>query len=81
MFTIYHIRCSCLDIMSALAALTEEEKKDDCIDHVIKLRDAWSQGNFVRYVSHQLELDLHKIDGFSFFDDLLNFSIYLCPPT
>jgi len=38
-----------LDIMSALSVLSEEEKKDESICHVIKFRDAWSQGNYMRF--------------------------------
>lgn len=29
------------DLTAALAALTKEEKEDECISHVIKLRQAW----------------------------------------
>ena len=34
---------------AALAALTKEEKEDECISHVIKLRSSWSEGNYVRF--------------------------------
>ena len=34
---------------AALAALTKEEKEDECISHVIKLRLSWSEGNYVRF--------------------------------
>jgi len=37
------------DIMSTLAVLTDEEHKDESIAHVVKLRAAWSQGNYVRF--------------------------------
>ena len=40
-----------LDLTSALAALTAEEKQDECISHSIKLRSAWSQGNYHRFFS------------------------------
>ena len=36
------------DLTAALASLTAEEKDDECISHVIKLRRAWAEGNFVR---------------------------------
>ena len=29
------------DLTAALAALTNQEKEDECISHVIKLRQAW----------------------------------------
>ena len=29
------------DLTAALAALTKQEKEDECISHVIKLRQAW----------------------------------------
>ena len=32
------------DLRAALAALTAEEKEDECISHVIKLRRAWAEG-------------------------------------
>ena len=32
------------DLRAALAALTAEEKEDECIGHVIKLRRAWAEG-------------------------------------
>merc|ERR1719481_1382599 len=37
------------DMTAALAALTKEEKEDECISHVIKLRLSWSEGNYVRF--------------------------------
>jgi len=37
------------DIMSTLSVLTEEDKADECIDHVIHLRDSWSQRNYKRF--------------------------------
>lgn len=40
-----------LDIMTVLKVLTSEEKKDDCIQFALKLRSAWSLGNFHRFFS------------------------------
>lgn len=40
-----------LDIMTILKVLTPEEKKDDCIQFALKLRSAWSLGNFHRFFS------------------------------
>ena len=37
-----------LDILSALSSLSVEDKKDECIDHVIRIRTAWSEGNYYR---------------------------------
>jgi len=39
------------DLTAALAALTKEEKEDECISHVIKLRQAWAEKNYVRFFS------------------------------
>eukprot|EP00090_Calanus_glacialis_P031158 TRINITY_DN5112_c0_g1_i2.p1 TRINITY_DN5112_c0_g1~~TRINITY_DN5112_c0_g1_i2.p1 ORF type:complete len:628 (-),score=234.74 TRINITY_DN5112_c0_g1_i2:1067-2728(-) len=40
-----------LDLTSALSALSAKEKEDECISHSIKLRSAWSQGNYQRFFS------------------------------
>ena len=34
---------------AALAALTPEEKDDECISHVIHLRQAWTERNYIRF--------------------------------
>jgi len=39
------------DLTAALAALTNQEKEDECISHVIKLRQAWAEKNYVRFFS------------------------------
>ena len=41
------------DLTAALAGLSREEKKDECISHVIKLRQAW--------VGHGLKTQLRFI--------------------
>merc|ERR1719245_2599171 len=38
-----------MDLTAALAALTKQEKEDECISHVIKLRQAWAEKNYVRF--------------------------------
>ncbi|XP_001606445.1 leukocyte receptor cluster member 8 homolog isoform X2 [Nasonia vitripennis] len=35
-----------LDLTTILAALSEKDKKDECIDHALKVRSAWWLGNF-----------------------------------
>jgi len=39
------------DLTAALAGLSKEEKQDECISHVIKLRQAWAEKNYVRFFS------------------------------
>lgn len=51
-----------LDLTEALAALTREEKADECIAHAIKLRSAWAQGNFKRFF--QLYTTAPKMSGY-----------------
>merc|ERR1712037_315247 len=51
-----------LDLTEALAALTREEKADECIAHAIKLRSAWAQGNFKRFF--QLYSTAPKMSGY-----------------
>jgi len=51
-----------LDLTEALAALTREEKSDECIAHAIKLRSAWAQGNFKRFF--QLYTTAPKMSGY-----------------
>jgi len=51
-----------LDLTSALAALTAKEKEDECISHSIKLRSAWSQGNYQRFFT--LYQDAPKMSGY-----------------
>ena len=51
-----------LDLTEALAALTREEKEDECIAHAIKLRSAWAQGNFKRFF--QLYTTAPKMSGY-----------------
>ena len=38
-----------LDIIKLLAELTGEEKEDSCISHALKVRTAWSLGNFHKF--------------------------------
>lgn len=38
------------DIMTVLKVLTPEEKRDECITFALKLRSAWSLGNFHRFL-------------------------------
>ena len=51
-----------MDLTEALAALTREEKEDECIAHAIKLRSAWAQGNFKRFF--QLYTTAPKMSGY-----------------
>jgi len=51
-----------LDLTEALAALTREEKEDECIAHAIKLRSAWAQGNFKRFF--ELYTTAPKMSGY-----------------
>ena len=51
-----------LDLTEALAALTREEKADECIAHAIKLRSAWAQGNFKRFF--ELYTTAPKMSGY-----------------
>jgi len=51
-----------LDITSALAALSSEEKEDECISHAIKMRSTWSQGNYRRFF--KLYLEAPKMSGY-----------------
>jgi len=51
-----------LDLTSALAALSAQEKEDECISHSIKLRSAWSQGNYQRFFT--LYQDAPKMSGY-----------------
>ena len=51
-----------MDLTEALAALTREEKADECIAHAIKLRSAWAQGNFKRFF--QLYTTAPKMSGY-----------------
>jgi len=51
-----------LDLTSALAALTKEDREDECIQHAIKLRSAWSQGNYARFF--RLYLGAPKMSGY-----------------
>ena len=51
-----------MDLTSALAALTAKEKEDECISHSIKLRSAWSQGNYQRFFT--LYQDAPKMSGY-----------------
>ena len=37
------------DLAAALASLSSEEKQDECISHVIQLRRAWSERNYIRF--------------------------------
>ena len=37
------------DIMTIMKSLSKEEKSDDCINFALKLRSAWSLGNFHRF--------------------------------
>ncbi|XP_031624923.1 leukocyte receptor cluster member 8 homolog [Contarinia nasturtii] len=38
-----------LDLTTILKSLTNSEKDDECIAHALKLRSAWSLGNFVKF--------------------------------
>ncbi|XP_044270823.1 leukocyte receptor cluster member 8 homolog isoform X2 [Tribolium madens] len=38
-----------LDIMTIMKSLSKKEKSDDCIDFALKIRSAWSLGNFHRF--------------------------------
>ena len=51
-----------LDLTSALAALTKEDKEDECIAHAIKLRRAWSEGNYRKFF--KLYPDAPKMSGY-----------------
>jgi hypothetical protein len=51
-----------IDLTSALAALTPEEKEDECIAHAIALRSAWSHGNYRRFF--RLYVDAPKMSGY-----------------
>jgi hypothetical protein len=51
-----------IDLTSALAALTAEEKADECIAHAIALRSAWSNGNYRRFF--RLYVDAPKMSGY-----------------
>ena len=51
-----------MDLTEALAALTREEKADECIAHAIKLRSAWAQGNFKRFF--ELYTTAPKMSGY-----------------
>ena len=50
------------DINKALTELTPDEKSDECIAFVLKLRTAWSLGNFKKFF--QLYLVAPKMSGF-----------------
>ena len=50
------------DLQAALASLTPEEKNDECISHVIKLRRAWAEGNYVKFF--QLYTTAPKMSGY-----------------
>ncbi len=39
------------DLVSVLAELSEEDKKDVCLDHAVKLRFAWSMRNYRKFFS------------------------------
>ncbi|XP_008199580.1 leukocyte receptor cluster member 8 homolog isoform X2 [Tribolium castaneum] len=51
-----------LDIMTIMKSLSKEEKSDKCIDFALKLRTAWSLGNFHRFF--QLYLQAPLMAGF-----------------
>ena len=57
-----HLLQEVLDLTSALAALTKEDKQDECIAHAIKLRRAWSEGNYRKFF--QLYPDAPKMSGY-----------------
>ena len=57
----FHVK-EVLDLTEALAALTREEKEDECIAHAIKLRSAWAQGNFKRFF--ELYTTAPKMSGY-----------------
>lgn len=51
-----------LDLTSALAELSGDEKSDDCMTFVLKLRTAWSLQNYHRFF--QLYLKAPKMSGY-----------------
>ena len=57
-----HLLQEVLDLTSALAALTKEDKQDECIAHAIKLRRAWSEGNYRKFF--KLYPDAPKMSGY-----------------
>ncbi|KAF0296446.1 Leukocyte receptor cluster member 8 [Amphibalanus amphitrite] len=51
-----------IDINTTLATLTDEDKRDPCVAHALKVKNAWSQGNYVRFF--RLYQDAPKMSGF-----------------
>lgn len=47
-----------LDIMTVMKSLSQSEKADECIGFTLKLRSAWSSGNFHRFFKLYLDAPL-----------------------
>ena len=68
------------DLTAALAALTKQEKEDECISHVIKLRQAWvgSPASFMsRNSLHSLQAEKNYVRFFSLYGSAPKMSGYL----
>ena len=68
------------DLTAALAGLTKEEKKDECISHVIKLRQAWvSQGlkTLLRFIFISIQAEKNYVRFFSLYSTAPKMSGYL----
>lgn len=51
-----------IDLTSALASMTKQEKEDECIKHAMAVRSAWSQSNYHRFF--KLYQEAPKMSGY-----------------
>lgn len=43
------MRSLCLDLTKVMASLTETLRQDECVQHALRLREAWTSSNYKRF--------------------------------